>query len=326
MININFKPEDREALNYERYHHPHPKVQQRMHALYLKSLGFSHLVIMAVCNISSRSTLSAWFHLYLNGGIDALKHFNYKGQQSDLNDHTDTLKEYFKNNPPRSINEAISVIAELTGIKRSPTQVREFLKKLGFKRLKVGCAPGKELNEEKSEEQKTFHDEELEPRLEEAKGGKRHMFFMDASHFVHGHFLAVLWCWTRIFIPSASGRKRFNVLGALNAVTKKVITFCNTTTINTESVCELLDKIKEACGDGIPITIVLDNASYQRNKAVMAHAASLGIEPLFLPSYSPNLNLIERLWKFVKKQQFPLFEKIPLETRVKNHYFAIAGR
>ncbi len=302
MINIDFTPAEIEALNYERYHHPHPKVQQRMLALYLKSRGFTHQAIMLACNIRSRGTLCAWFHLYLSGGIDALKHFNYRGQQSDLNDHTDTLKEYFKNNPPRSINEAVNAIEELTGIRRSPTQVREFLKKQGFKRLKVGCAPGKELNEEKAEEQKTFHDEELEPRLEEAEEGKRHVFFMDAAHFVHGHFLAVLWCLKRIFIPSASGRKRFNVLGALNAKTKEVITLCNTTSINTESVCGLLDKIKAACGDGIPITIVLDNVSYQRNKAVMAHAASLGIELLFLPSYSPNLNLIERLWKFVKKE------------------------
>ncbi len=257
---------------------------------------------MVACGIKSRTTLCTWLRLYQNGGIEALKTFNYKGRPSELNDHADTLKEYFKSNPPRSINEAVNAIEELTGIKRSPTQVREFLKKLGFKRLKVGCAPGKELNEEKSEEQKTFHDEELEPRLEEAEEGKRQVFFMDASHFVHGHFLTALWCLVRVFIPSASGRKRFNVLGALNAITKEVITFCNTTNINTESVCKLLDKIKATCGDVIPITIVLDNASYQRNKAVMAHAASLGIELLFLPSYSPNLNLIERLWKFVKKE------------------------
>ena len=314
MININFKPEEIEVLNYERYHHPHPKVQQRMHALYLKSHGFSHNSIMIVCKIRSRTTLSTWLKLYQTGGIDALKHFSYQGQTSDLDSHTDTLKTYFEQNPPRSINEAVSVIEELTGIKRSPTQVRIFLKKIGFKRLKVGCAPGKELNEEKVEEQKTFHDEELEPRLEEAKQGKRQVFFVDAAHFVHGHFLTVLWCLNRLFIPSASGRKRFNVLAALNAVTKEVITFCNNTTINTDSVCDLLDKIRAACGEGIAITLVMDNARYQRNARVMAYAESLGIELLFLPSYSPNLNLIERLWKFVKKEclygkYYPTFEE-----------------
>ena len=53
---------------------------------------------------------------------------------------------------------------------------------------------------------------------------------------------------------------------------------------------------------GTPVTLVLDNASYQRCKLVQALAKSLSIELMFLPSYSPNLNLIERLWKFVKKQ------------------------
>ncbi len=57
-----------------------------------------------------------------------------------------------------------------------------------------------------------------------------------------------------------------------------------------------------ALGLGVQITVVLDNARYQRCKLAMEHAASLGIELLFLPPYSPNLNLIERLWKFVKKQ------------------------
>ena len=53
---------------------------------------------------------------------------------------------------------------------------------------------------------------------------------------------------------------------------------------------------------GVPITIVLDNARYQRCALVQSVAQSLGIESLFLPTYSPNLNLIERFWKLVKKQ------------------------
>ena len=302
MSQIDFTLEETEKLKYERFNHPNPKVQQRMHALYLKAIGFSHMMIMLACGIKSRTTLSTWIGIYKSGGIEALKVLNYKGHPNKLNDYADEIKEYFKNNPPRSINEAVKVIEELIGLKRSPTQVRKFLKKLGFKRLKVGCAPGKELNEEKAEEQKKFLDEELDPRLDEAKEGKRQVLFLDAAHLVHGHFLTVLWCLTRLFIPSYSGRKRFNVLGALDAVTKKVITVCSITNINTESVLAMLDKIKAIYGDGIPITIVLDNAKYQRNKAVMAYAESLGIELLFLPSYSPNLNLIERLWKFVKKE------------------------
>jgi len=73
----------------------------------------------------------------------------------------------------------------------------------------------------------------------------------------------------------------------------------NTTYINAESICEILNKIKKAYGEKA-ITIILDNARYQKCKLVMEVAAKLKIELLYLPTYSPNLNLIERLWKFVK--------------------------
>ena len=126
------------------------------------------------------------------------------------------------------------------------------------------------------------------------------MFFVDAAHFVFGTFLCCLWSVARIFIRAASGRQRFNVLGAWNAVTHQLIAVTNTTVVNTETMCELLGKIA-ALGLSGPITLVLDNARYQRNAVVQALAGQLGITLLFLPSYSPNLNLIERLWKFMKR-------------------------
>ena len=76
----------------------------------------------------------------------------------------------------------------------------------------------------------------------------------------------------------------------------------NTTVVNRDTMCELLRKIA-AQGLLGPITVVLDNARYQRNAAVQTLAAELGITLLFLPSYSPNLNLIERLWKFIKRDR-----------------------
>lgn len=104
-----------------------------------------------------------------------------------------------------------------------------------------------------------------------------------------------------MIIRSPSGRKRLNVLGALNAVTQQLITVTNETYITADSVCELLHKIA-TLGLQIPITIILDNTRYQRCAKVIELAATLQIELLFLPPYSPNLNLIERLWRFIKKQ------------------------
>jgi transposase len=149
--------------------------------------------------------------------------------------------------------------------------------------------------------QATFLDAELRPCLGAAQAGIGHVFFVDAAHFVFGTFLCCLWSVTRIFVRAASGRQRFHVLGAWNAVTRRLIAVTNTTVVNTETMCELLRKIA-ACGLTGPIVLVLDNARYQHNALVQALATELGIRLLFLPSYSPNLNLIERLWKFTKRR------------------------
>ncbi|MGK0182532.1 MAG: transposase [Halioglobus sp.] len=105
----------------------------------------------------------------------------------------------------------------------------------------------------------------------------------------------------RQFIPTPSGRQRFNVLGALNAVTHKMITLTNTGYINSWSVVNLLRQLR--CAHPLePITVVLDNAPYQKCYLVNCAATMANIELLYLPTYSPNLNLIERAWKFVKKK------------------------
>lgn len=141
----------------------------------------------------------------------------------------------------------------------------------------------------------------MEPRLTAAQAGRRAVYFVDAAHFVLGSFLGWLWCAAQLYIRAACGRQRYNVLGALNAVTGRLIRVTNQTYINAESVAELLRRIA-AVHVFQPVTVVLDNARYQRCRLVQDLAEQLGIELLFLPSYSPNLNLIERLWKFVKKQ------------------------
>jgi len=127
------------------------------------------------------------------------------------------------------------------------------------------------------------------------------VFFVDAAHFVYGTFLCCLWSFTRLFVRAAAGRQRFNVLGAWNAVTRTLVSVTNTTVVNTDTMCELLRKIAVLGLTG-PISLVLDNARYQRNAVVMTLAQEPGITLMFLPSYSPNLNLSERLWKFTKRR------------------------
>jgi hypothetical protein len=149
--------------------------------------------------------------------------------------------------------------------------------------------------------QKEFLEQEIQPRLDEAQAGKRVVLCVDAAHFVLAPFLGFLWSVVRVFIQAPSGRQRFNVLGALNAITHELITVTHDAYINAESVCALLEQIANLY-IGKPISIFLDKARYPKCALVREKAKSLNIELCFLPSYSPNLNLIERMGKFVKKK------------------------
>lgn len=135
--------------------------------------------------------------------------------------------------------------------------------------------------------------------MREAEQGRREVFFVDASHFVYGAFLAYLWCAVRLFVPTGSGRQRLNVLGAVGYASGKVVTEINTGSMSGNEVCCLLRGIRRRCRK--PITVVMDNARYQHTPSVREEAERLNIELLYLPPYSPNLNLIERVWKLVKK-------------------------
>jgi transposase len=138
------------------------------------------------------------------------------------------------------------------------------------------------------------------PLIKRAKEDKIVLLFLDASHFVMGcDFLGCIYGKVRRFVKTFSGRKRYNVLGALNFISKKVTTVANETYITAAQVCELLTMLSEEY-TGKVIHLILDNARYQKCEAVKVHAVSLGIILEYIPPYSPNLNLIERLWKYVK--------------------------
>jgi len=296
MIKIEFSKEAIEALDYERFHHSHPRVRRKMEAVYLKSQGVAHQEIARLTRISE-NTLRRYLREYLAGGIERLKELHFYRPQSELEAHREPIAAYFRAHPPATIKEAAAKIEDLTGIKRSPTQVRAFLNSLGMRCRKVGVVPAKA----DVEQQEAFKNEELAPRLREAKAGNRVVFFGDASHFIFKAYLRFLWCFERLFVRAPEGRNRFSVLAALNALTHELITVTTETYINAETVCELLRQIA-ALDLSVPITLILDNARYQKCHLVMDLAASLHIELLYLPPYSPNLNLIERFWKFMKKE------------------------
>lgn len=205
----------------------------------------------------------------------------------------------------------------------SLSAVKEFLHRHGFKFLKTGSLPAKADPEEQRE---FYENTELPPLMEKAKRKEIAMYFVDASHFVMGNgHLGSVWSRVRRFISTYTGRVRYNVLGALNYATKELITVTNDTSITSTQVIELLEKIS-CIHLGFPVYLLLDNVKYQRCKAIMLRAEQLGITLVFLPAYSPNLNLIERFWKLVKKNlSAAFFEKFEDSTKNIDLICASAG-
>jgi transposase len=297
LTTLEISSEELMKLNYERYHYPCPLVQKRLHSLYIKAVsGLSNEDIGNLTD-AHRNSISEWINLYQQGGIDALMKVNYGTNKSVLEDHATSIVELFTKAPPRSIGEAMIQIQALTGIQRSYSRVRAFMKRHQFRFLKAGHIPAKVNNTG----QQQWVEETLQPVIQAAKNGTVHLLFLDSAHFVLQPFLCCLWCVARLFIKASPGRNRINVIGAVHAMTKQISTYSNTTYIGADCLIGFLKQLKQQYQDK-PMAIVLDNARYQHCFVVKTFAKSLGIHLLFLPPYSPNLNIIERLWKFTKKK------------------------
>ena len=147
MIYINISQETLSDLRREHSINPHSRVRQRMFALFLLGMGFaSHDLICKIVGISA-NTLCSYIKIFNKDGIAGLKRINHCNQKSKLVAYTDIIKTQLEQNPVFTINQASEVIETVTGLKRKPTQTRLFLKKIGFKRLKLGGIPAKAVDD-----------------------------------------------------------------------------------------------------------------------------------------------------------------------------------
>ena len=281
---------------YEKDNYPIPKIRKRYNVIYLTHLGYSRQEVSEIACVH-RNSVKTYIKLVNTGGLESLTKLDYKPAKSELLAHKSSIESDFRAKPPRCSEEASARIETMTGIKLSACRVRVFMHRIGMKCCKAGHIPAKA----DVEKQAIFKENILEPLIKLAQSGQCHLFFMDSAHFILQPFVCMLWCFSRVFIKAASGRNRINVLGALHATTLQLETVINTDYINALTIIQLLEQIAKRF-TGIPIYIVLDNARYQHCEIVKNLAAQLNIQLVFLPPYSPNLNLIERLWKFVKKK------------------------
>jgi transposase len=157
MLKLEFTTDEKQLLHYERYHYPHPRVRQKMEVLWLKSQGLPHREIARLAGVSE-NTLRSYLQEYVQGGLARLREVHFRRPQSELAAYRGALEVYFREHPPATVNEARAKMAELTGISRSPTQIRQFMKRCGMRCRKSGVLPAKgDPDEQAAYQKKSWH-------------------------------------------------------------------------------------------------------------------------------------------------------------------------
>lgn len=297
MIHLIISDDDREAIA-EALDDPavDERSKRKLMAIRMHEYNVPHNAIAKTLNVSD-DTITNYLKLYQRDGLAGIFENRYFQPVSKVEPFFEQIKKSLGEQPVLTAKEASARIKNISAIELSESQTRRIMRQLGLQYRKTAAVP----SGADPQLQLDFLAQELLPRLEEAKKGERRVFFVDASHFVLGVFLGMIWCFTRIFIPSASGRRRYNVLGAVETRNHDMVTLQTTESINAGVVCDFIRKI-DAQYPNDEITLVMDNAKYQYNSKVQELAEALEIELLYLPPYSPNLNLIERVWKLVKSK------------------------
>lgn len=149
-----------------------------------------------------------------------------------------------------------------------------------------------------------FLAEPLRPLLAQAQAGQAVVSFADAAHPPHNTRSTRVWTRTGQPrpLPTVSGRERVNRNAAVNAHRPTQVPLHETACVNAQSTKALYEKLLAAHPDGPPIYVVCDNARYYRNRERAEWLQDKPLVQVFLPPYSPNLNLLERLWKFLRQK------------------------
>lgn len=270
--------------------------RKKLTALLMICKGLTQADAAKVVDVNER-TVRGYCRELREGGIASIVEDRQYRPSSALEPFYERISESLKQQPPSTSREAAVRMSALTGLNVCPSHARTLMKRLGFKCLMPGSAPGKA----NVGEQLDFFEQSLRPKLEEAKAGKRKVFFVDAAHFVRGPYLRRVWSFERLWIRTASGKGRLSVMGALDACADSIRFLATEENIDSVGAACILYKLRESHPDE-PITVVVDNARYQACHRYKSLARALNVELLFLPAYSPNLNLIERVWKWIKGQ------------------------
>ena len=260
---------------------------------------------LSIVNISDylgidSSTIYRYINSYISDGLVSYLKTDYQGYWGRLSSHQiSQLRKEINTNLYLDSKEVVSWILTRWGITYTHQGVVDLLNRIGFTYKQTTCIPC----EADSEKQETFL-LQLDTLLEQTIDNESVVYFADGVHPTHNTRSTHAWIekGTQRLQPTLSGRDRVNINAVINAKDPIEVIIEECKTVNAQTTKALYQKIIEANPDKKNIYIISDNARYYRNKELMAWIENTPVKPIFLPPYSPNLNLIERLWKFMRKK------------------------
>ena len=269
----------------------------RIKTVLLLNQGYPYSEIARILLVND-STVREYFKEYKELGLDGLVEDNYNGSESFLSTvQQEELTLYLKGETYHSVKQIVFYVKKTYGKKYSVEGMTHLLHKLGFVYKKTKIIPGK-LDSEKQQAFKKEYEQ-----LKTIKSPEDKIYFLDASHPHHNNESSYGWIYkgTNKWIKTNTGRKRVNINGALNLDDLTIITRLEET-INADAMTALIKNIEEHQPEG-QIYLILDNARYNHAIKVKNYVKKSGrVHLIFLPSYSPNLNIIERLWLFLHQK------------------------
>lgn len=273
------------------------KASVKINAILLLGNGMTLEEVSGVLFLDA-DTLSAYAKRYQEGNLNNLLTTGHKGSEPDLSkEHIELLCEELNSKIYLTTAAICSYVEEQFGIKYSVSGMTDLLHRLGYTYKKPSVKPSKPDLELQEAFIKMFSD------FMQNKAENEAVFFLDAVHPSHNSMPAYGWMkkGEETELKSNSGRQRLNIHGAMNAETYEVIPLISESNVNTESTIHLLEYLEQLYPLAATIYVILDNAKYHYSKAVKEWVENSRVQLVFLPSYSPELNLIERLWRIFKK-------------------------
>ena len=298
MRNFQLTDQQLQVLRIAHRQERNRKAAYRINAIILLGSGWT-LKQVSEALLLDDETLRYWVDKYRSGGIEGLTKTYHKGRSSRLTEfQKQALCEELENTIYLTTSAVSAWIEQTFSIHYTQSGVRDLLHGLGYEYKKPKLVPGNpdpEAQEIFVEQYEYFM--ENKPENEE-------VLFVDAVHPEHNTLAAYGWIkrGQKRTLKTNSGRQRLNLHGAINVETQEM-TVIESKTVNADSTIELLETISQRYSDSARLHIILDNARYHYSARVKDYLnTNTRINLVFLPSYSPELNLIERVWKYFKKK------------------------